>query len=380
MGRDVGSHLTRPDFELLLSGSNAGDDGASHAVLSAHLNRCVTCRTRLELYTRQKEGWDFLRAAPEAPRSAVCPGEEKWLSLAAGVLEESESEALLDHATNCDACGRYLDQAVEDLNAVDVPAEAIPALSPEFGARVAAQLRLQFAQQHKESSTLVQSRPRFVLPAWAYIGAAAIAALIIFAILPRVLQPDPSRLLVQAYESGRTGVVRFPGATYTPQTGIARSEDARNAVLAEAEARILRALEKEPGDARWLRLRGQLDFLRRRYDSAIAILQPLTQSQDVAADLYMDLGMIYLARGLADANASDYENAIEYLSHGLQKEPNHPVGLFNRALALESMFLWDRAEQDWNQYLRIDSTTGWAREAKERLELVRQKKTRGASI
>ena len=91
----------------------------------------------------------------------------------------------------------------------------------------------------------------------------------------------------------------------------------------------------------------------------------------------MDLGMVYLARGLADANPSDYESAVEYLSQGLRKDPNNPVGLFNRALALEALFLWDRAEQDWNNYLRIDGSSGWAREAKEHLDLVRKKKTGG---
>lgn len=384
MEQDAGGHLRGPDFQFLLSGAHTRDDGRSQAALTAHLVQCPPCRARFELYKGQDEGWSFLKAKPQARRSEACPEEEKWILLAGGARDESESAALLNHVSDCDACGKYLKEAVEDL---EPPAlsEVAPALSPEFRARIAAQLRSQFAPQREQASAgaaaaeeapITPPRRRFLIPVWAYAGA-AVAALAVFLIVPRVLQPDPGELLVQAYEYDRVGAVRFPGAEFTQQTGI-RSEDARNAALAEAEARILRALEKEPGNPRWLRLRGQLDFLRRRYDSAIAAIQPLTQRQDVAADVYLDLGMIYLARGLPDTNASDLEKAIEYLSRGLQKDPDNPVGIFNRALALESMFLWEQAEQDWNHYLRIDSVSGWAREAREGLERVEKKKRRGA--
>jgi hypothetical protein len=385
MEPNAGGHLTGSEFDILVSGSNAADQDPSYTGLAAHLDRCAACRERFDRYRRQVEGLHHLQVEQGATVSDACPDKAKWFSLAAGVLEEGESAMLLDHAASCDACGTYLKEAVEDWNAVEMPPEALPALSPEFGARVAAQLRLQCASQQmarhvpkQEPEPMIiptRTRPRMwrFRPMWGYIGAAA-AALVAIITSTRVLQPDPGQLLARAYEAGRTGPVRFPGAAFTPQASVLRGQDPRKAVLAEAEAKILRASERQPKDPHWQQLRGRLDFLHRRYDDAIATLQPLAQQQNAASEVYTDLGMVYLARGLADANPSDYENAVEYLSQGLRKGPNNPVGLFNRALALEALFLWDRAELDWNNYLRIDGSSGWAREAREHLDFVRKKK------
>jgi hypothetical protein len=215
MEPNAGGHLTGSEFDILVSGSNAADQDPSYTGLAAHLDRCAACRERFDRYRRQVEGLHHLQVEQGATVSDACPDKAKWFSLAAGVLEEGESAMLLDHAASCDACGTYLKEAVEDWNAVEMPPEALPALSPEFGARVAAQLRLQCASQQmarhvpkQEPEPMIiptRTRPRMwrFRPMWGYIGAAA-AALVAIITSTRVLQPDPGQLLARAYEAGRT--------------------------------------------------------------------------------------------------------------------------------------------------------------------------------
>jgi len=85
-----------------------------------------------------------------------------------------------------------------------------------------------------------------------------------------------------------------------------------------------------------------------------------------------DLGAAYLARGLAQRRPRDLQWAIEHLSNVLSRNPADPIGLFNRAIALERLFLFHRAEADCQAYLRVDAASGWAEEVRERLSRIQK--------
>jgi tetratricopeptide (TPR) repeat protein len=215
-------------------------------------------------------------------------------------------------------------------------------------------------------------------PQWA-VAVAVIALLALAVQWAGLLVPSPTRLLARAFASNRTLPIRFPDAQYAPLVAVTRTAQSTSIDLAEAEAMIGRGLARSASSAKWLQLRGRLDILRYRYDSAIAELRPLADSPSPSAAVCADLGIAYWARGAAGKTPADFGEAVKYLSQAIGLAPNSPVTLFNRAVALESLYMWDRAEEDWKAYLGVDSTSGWAAEARNHLRQIQEKKTSGAS-
>lgn len=371
MGSDEGRHLTASDCESLLVHSPGAD--ALREELAAHLKGCARCGKLMEHYRVQSKRVAGLRVSAGARAGADCPDAERWLRLAAGLEQEPAAGGLLDHASTCDACGAFFKFALEDLNAPELPPEAESAAGPEFGRRVAAQLRAQ--REFERRTPAPRARWRWAV----LLGVAAAAVLVLLLLRPAwIFGQSPEQMLAQAYESDRAWTVRFPGAAYVPQTAGTRAASARNTPLAEAEAAISRGLDRDPNEPRWIQLHARAEFLRHRYDSAIETLRPLAESGD-SPSVWADLGAAYAARGLADGTAEDLENAIDDLSRALDANPDDPLALFNRALALEAASLWDRAEEDWNHYLRLDPQSGWAGEARRHLQDIAQKKTSGGT-
>jgi tetratricopeptide (TPR) repeat protein len=142
---------------------------------------------------------------------------------------------------------------------------------------------------------------------------------------------------------------------------------------AEAELLILRGLSKEPDSPKWLQLQARLDLLRWRYDRAIATLERLEKTHSGSPSILLDLGNAYLLRGMHQEKSTDLQKAVEYLSGGMRRGKNpseHRLALFNRAIALEQLHLWEAAEGDWKQYLQLDSASGWASEGRDRLRRI----------
>jgi len=370
MGSDERRHLTGPEFESLLESSIPG---VTRDELETHLKICAPCSRQMERYKAESLILKELQFRGEAQPGVDCPEREEWLRLAVGLQDKDAAAALLEHAAGCDACGLLLKNAVEDLNLSDVP-EPVGQANPEFAKKLAANLHELHLRERGPALPFYRRRPVRLV---ALSALAAAAALVLVTRPAWLFGASAERMLAKAYESDRTWPVRFPDASYVPMANVTRSASSLNTPLADAEAAVSRGLDRQPNSAEWLELRGRVEFLRRRYDSAIATLRPLSEG-DHSEPALADLGAAYLARGVAAVNAADEENAVEYLSRALQRSPNNQVALFNRALALEALFLWDRAAQDWNDYLRLDPKGGWAGEAREHLDSIAKKKASGA--
>ncbi len=96
------------------------------------------------------------------------------------------------------------------------------------------------------------------------------------------------------------------------------------------------------------------------------------------ASLLADLGALYFERSRKKIKES-YEplhKAVEHLSNAIETDPTLPEAWFNRALCYERMNLFLQAENDWKQYLTLDSESAWAEEAREHLNELRDRATR----
>jgi len=64
----------------------------------------------------------------------------------------------------------------------------------------------------------------------------------------------------------------------------------------------------------------------------------------------------------------DFDQSIENFDKALQQlDGNLPEALFNRALCYEKQFRLTEAKSEWNEYLKYDSSSPWAVEARQHL-------------
>lgn len=80
-----------------------------------------------------------------------------------------------------------------------------------------------------------------------------------------------------------------------------------------------------------------------------------------------DISAAYLIRAGQTQNARDLQEAVASAEQALRLEPENPVARFNMALALDWIGLNGQARDAWAQYLAVDSTSGWAKEAQNRM-------------
>ncbi len=71
---------------------------------------------------------------------------------------------------------------------------------------------------------------------------------------------------------------------------------------------------------------------------------------------------------------SDLSLANEHFSQALQKESKSAEALFNQSLCLERLSLIDQAMESWERHLRLDPQSGWAGEARARLDALKKQK------
>jgi CHAT domain-containing protein/tetratricopeptide (TPR) repeat protein len=102
------------------------------------------------------------------------------------------------------------------------------------------------------------------------------------------------------------------------------------------------------------------------YDKAIAALEDAVQQAPDNHVLQSDLSAAYLARASRTGRAEDLPRALTAAERAVRARPAFAEAAFNRALALEALHLTEEARAGWDAYLRIDPTSGWAREAERR--------------
>jgi len=319
-----------------------------------------------------------LMAGPRNGLGPTCPAASEWSTLAAGIAEPERREHLLNHASECDACGALLHGLVEDFTRDVDPEETdqfqmLRTSSPAWQRSFAQEMAASSRRTNVFSPWLAKAAAIFLVCSgggwWGFLQWTA---------------TRPARLIAMAYTQQRPFDFRIPGADYGPVRVEKRGSGSsfqRPASLLDAEARIARELEKNPENAEWLGLRAQAEMLGWDSESAIATLTRALDQKPSDPDLMAGLGMAYALRAEQADRAIDYGMAIEYLSRSLKARPDHLETLFNRAVVYERMFLVDQAIEEWKKYLTLDPKDGWANDARRRLaELEAKKKARKEAL
>lgn len=202
-------------------------------------------------------------------------------------------------------------------------------------------------------------------------GALAAAAAIVIAVR---MQDDntvqSARLIAGLVEA--TGDARYleprlsasfaHGALRVEERG-QRESSQSNVSLLTAAAAAERAVSDSP-TAGNLHALGLSQLLLGRHDDAISAFSRAVDMTTPRAPLLNDLAATYLDRAAATGRNADLIAALEHADAALAVDRAFSPAAFNRALALEKLRRLEEAAAAWNDFLTLDSTSGWADEAR----------------
>ncbi len=198
--------------------------------------------------------------------------------------------------------------------------------------------------------------------------------------------------LKRAYAQERPIESRLSGFNHAPWVVRRGDEEpSANFTLRDEAARtLLREVNNRPS-ARAQQALGNMYILEQNTGEAIKQLGMALKADPDNALIHNDLGaaLMELAKSQKEKEARSetkieqgeagslltFGRANEHFAQALQKNPALAEAQFNQAVCLQHIGLVNQAMEAWRKYLALDSTSGWANEARRKLaELEEQKK------
>jgi tetratricopeptide (TPR) repeat protein len=183
--------------------------------------------------------------------------------------------------------------------------------------------------------------------------------------------------LVAAVGTERTIEPRLTGGfAYGPLRGPVRGERTDERLSPELRIAAL-TLEK--------RLQGRRDpsslaayaaalLVTGQADQAVSALEEAARLAPKNARVQNDLSAAYLVRAREKADPEDLNKALTAAAAATDADPSLAEAQFNVALALEGLSRRNEARTAWEVYLKTDSKSAWAQEARRHLELLAPEK------
>lgn len=172
-------------------------------------------------------------------------------------------------------------------------------------------------------------------------------------------------------------ISKFDYAPYSTTRGPGAGKIDQNE-LSRAELTLLEALKNKPTPAAHHAL-GKVFLAKKEFDRAIEQFDEALKGDPRNAQLYSDLGAAWLEKGKIDSGGKEpgkgmeeLGRSLENLNKALELDPSLLEARFNRALCRQYLMLSQQAAEDWREYLKQDSTSAWAEEGKQRLQLIEE--------
>jgi CHAT domain-containing protein len=151
--------------------------------------------------------------------------------------------------------------------------------------------------------------------------------------------------------------------------------------LERAEFQLRQAEKKYQGPEADYAL-GSLYLARREYDRAIEKFESALKADGHNARLHNELGVALFEKGLGrrtgerdKIDLAVLSRAAEHFGEAVELDDSFLEARFNRALAYQNLLQRRQAVESWKDYLRRDSTSHWADEARSNLKLLEEGST-----
>ena len=302
--------------------------------------------------------------------TSPCPSPAELAALLAGRLAEPRAAEVRAHLADCEDCYEVVTE-VAVLEEEDAAGLAGGASAAAEAGRTALDVGPVPAPA-RAGKLLAHRTPRRGAP---WVRWAAIAATLVVAAGAaawwRQARGEGVDALYTAATDPRPGIVRLSGAPYQEPEPVLRGaaeETPRWKLLAAAE----RARERAAADpsARNLHALGIAHLLLGETDAAVEQLERARDEDPESGRIASDLGAALIHRGLAAERPEDLAAGLEVLAGkgGAVAAQDR----FNRALALDRVGRRAEAIAEWERYLEVEADSGWAAEARQRLESARR--------
>ncbi len=117
---------------------------------------------------------------------------------------------------------------------------------------------------------------------------------------------------------------------------------------------------------------GVSQLLAGRYDDAAQSLLAASREQPANAQYLSDVAAVQLERARLGMRPDDLPRALAAADRARRLDPSLKEAWFNRALAASALSLTAEAKTAWSEYLKRDSASPWATEARSRLKAFEQ--------
>jgi CHAT domain-containing protein len=288
------------------------------------------------------------------PRPAVCPDPELIAAHADRRLTGAEAARMDEHIAGCPDCYEVFAETIQfglsEGRDAGLKRPAAPAVAPlafvrrpgfKAGLSIAAALLLAI------SLRLYRAPSHGAAPLVAELAEAMDAR--------RLIEPR----LTGGFHHGRLITLR---SGETPQ-GL----DAQPPAVLAAVARIRERAESDTSPEAQGAL-GITYLVSGDVSGAVKALESASAQDPGNARLLSDLAAAYLARATQADEPADIPKALEAAEKAIVLKDAPEEAWFNRALALERLYLVDAARKAWDDYLQRDAASPWADEARQHLE------------
>lgn len=217
------------------------------------------------------------------------------------------------------------------------------------GPNLSVNLRIQSHKSTSEARLRFSRRTAFLVPA------AAVVALLIASC--RREGSDPFAAVLRP-RLPRPTEGRLAGYPYAPWGRPAK---------AWAQADSDRAKVVAGGWMQLPRTRGAAELLRGKATAAVVAVEALVAANDGDAAAWSDLAAARLEAARAGHDPASLVRALDAADQALDRKPDLPEALFNRAVVLDAIGLRTLGRRAWQRYLAADRTSAWSEEAGHRL-------------
>lgn len=260
------------------------------------------------------------------------PSLETLAALAEGRVAGEDKSHLVEHLSGCRECYALFAAAAEFVEEEQTPVDGVP-----------------------------EERFRW----WPVLAAAAVLVLIVGSFSLFLPSDDPMDELIETanrlpYRVAEGRLSRdFEWRTMMPVTRAGeRNRDPQWMRLQGAAARVLESkAEVSDQDAALAHL------LAGNHQLAAEMLSTIVDQDPRNARAWSDLAAALLAKGSRSRDSQDAARALEAAETSLEIDKSLQEARFNRALALETLGRRAAAREAWLEYLQLDPTSGWAKEA-----------------
>lgn len=224
----------------------------------------------------------------------------------------------------------------------------------------------------KKSSFFDTLKAFFLSPVPATLAFLTVAGVAGFFIWRSFSVSTDSEILIalnKIYQTDRPTEARITGFDYAPKSeGTRGGNKNENLDLVLAKSRATEAVLKNE-TAENLHALGRVYLAENNFDEAINQFEKALEKNPKIAGLHNDLGVAFMEKGKLEEESLDlFTRAAEEFEKSIELDKDLTAAYFNRGLIAESLKLPHQAKEAWEHYLKLDPSSEWADEARERLK------------